>query len=252
MVARLETMHLTVDAFNTDFKRNLSYTIIGRDLLNCAELHASKRGFGLNDISPFGHSWVLSRLSIEMEKMPEVYEEYSVDTWIENIYRMFTNRNFCIRDSEGNPVGYARSVWAMIDNETRQPLELMNIYGEQFQQFLFPENPCPIESHSRLRPLVDAECTKKHVVTYSDIDYNGHVNSIKYIEHVCNLFSLDFYSQHRLRRVEMAYVAETYYGNTLAFYMKELAPLTYQVEVRKLVDSSETEEVVVRSKLCFE
>lgn len=236
---KIETLQFAVDAFNTDFAHNLNYSTLGRDLLNTADFHASRRGFGIEMLSAAKRSWVLSRLSIEMNRMPQLNEHYAVDTWIENIYRMFTNRNFCVwgrkDDGERTPLGYARSIWAMIDNDSRQPLDLARIYGEQFQQWLFPENECPIDGHSRIRPMDVSERKPmmSHKVIYSDVDCNCHVNSIKYIEHICNLFSLDYYRDHFMKRIEVAYVAEAYFGDTLHFYIDELEENRFQIEIVK-------------------
>ena len=242
LMDKIETMKFTVDAFNTDFAHNLNFSTLGKDLLNTADFHASKRGFGIEELSETDRAWVLSRLSIEMERMPQLNERYAVDTWIENIYRMFTNRNFCVwgivDDSECGkriPLGYARSIWAMIDKRTRQPLDLARIYSDCFQQWLFPENGCPIDGHSRIRPLniSGKKPLMSHRVIYGDVDCNCHVNSIKYIEHICNLFSLDYYRDHFLKRIEVAYVAEAYFGDILHFFVEEIIDGCYQVEIVK-------------------
>lgn len=255
-MTKTETKFFVADAFNTDFDRNLNYSTLGREILNTAEQHAEKRKFGLNDLNKDNRAWVLSRLTIEMERMPHVFETYSIDTWIENIYRMFTNRNFCIKATSATKkdeeiIGYARSVWAMIDIDSRKPLELINIYGEQFSQWLFPENPCPIASHSRIRPLTNCPPKAEYITRYHDIDCNGHVNSVKYIEHICNLFELDFYKHHRLKRIEVAYVAESYFGDTLHFFLEEIEPLCFQVEIAKTSENDNLPTTVVRSIITF-
>ena len=81
---------------------------------------------------------------------------------------------------------------------------------------------------------------------YSDIDLNGHVNSIKYIEHILDLFPMEMFREKRIRRYEMAYVAESYYGDTLSFYREQTDENEYDVEVKK-----NGSEVVVRSKVIF-
>ena len=161
--------------------------MLGKTLLNAAENHAKARGFGMMDLNGRHYTWVLSRLAIEMNDMPRVYDEIGVSTWVESIYRLFTNRNFSVVGTDGTVYGYARSIWAMIDYETRQPAQLEQMEGEVFQQFLIPEEPCPIEPQGRVRPLHDEDFVKAHHAKYSDIDMNGHVNSIKYIEHIMDL-----------------------------------------------------------------
>jgi len=249
---KTETLKFRSDAFSTDFQRVLSYDVLGRDLLNCAENHASIRGFGFKDLLKVNHSWVLSRLSIEMTEMPPVYSNYYIDTWIESIYRMFTNRNFRIYADDGKVYGYARSIWAMIDNETRQALDLVSFYGEQFKQWLGPEIECNMEPHSRLRSLADVEPVMILEAKYSDLDCNGHFNSIKYITHILDLFSVDYYRSHRIRRAEIAYVAEAYYGDELSFFLIEQQPLRYQVEIRKHFSNDQKGETIARCLVIFE
>ena len=85
------------------------------------------------------------------------------------------------------------------------------------------------------------------VKKYSDIDINGHVNSIRYIEHILDLFPIDLYKTKRIRRFEMAYVAESYFGDELTFFCDEANENEFHVEVKK-----NGSEVVCRSKVIFE
>lgn len=243
---KIETKNVIVESFNTDFQRRMNYETLGRDLLNCAEQHANKRGFGVDDITPKNHAWVLSRMAIEMYEMPKMFTELEISTWIENIYRLFTNRNFAIRGIDGKEYGYARSIWAMIDRTTRQPIELERLYAEEFNSCIIAGHPCPIAPQTRLRPLKDTEECRIHKVVTSDIDYNGHVNSIKYIQLLCDVFPLEYYQKHKLQRVEIAYINETLFGETLHFFKQEIEDRKFEIEIRK--DEGET---VVRGLLCF-
>lgn len=90
-------------------------------------------------------------------------------------------------------------------------------------------------------------------VYYNDIDINGHVNSIKYIEHILDLFPKQWFAEKKVARFEMAYVAESYYGDTLSFFRDEVDEGIYDIEVRKNVGSDQPEgEVVCRSKIKFD
>ena len=88
---------------------------------------------------------------------------------------------------------------------------------------------------------------------YNDVDINGHVNSIKYIEHILDLFNMQWYREHWLKRFEIAYVAESYFGDTLSFYMENLAEKDFCISVRKSnPDINDEKEVeVCRSLLKF-
>lgn len=95
-----------------------------------------------------------------------------------------------------------------------------------------------------------AKLESTFIASYNDIDVNGHLNSVKYIEHVLDLFSLDWYSTHRLSRIDVAYVAEAHYGDRINLYTEGSA-LEKAVRVAKVADDgSETE--VCRVQVKFE
>lgn len=250
---KIDTTSIVVDPFNTDFCQRWTWTMLGKTLLNAAENHAKARGFGMMDLNGRHYTWVLSRLTIEMQSMPTAYHNVNVSTWIENIYRLFTNRNFAIKDEDGTVYGYARSIWAMIDYETRQPMQLEQIEGEQFQAYLLPEEPCPIAAQGRVRALTDADYVKSHHAKYSDIDMNSHVNSIKYIEHIMDLFSIDDFKDGRnLHRLEISYMAESRYGDLLSFFKRKVSDNKYEVEVRKdFIPGGDRGTPIVRASLEF-
>lgn len=234
---------------------------LGRTLLNAAEQHAKARGFGMYNVNADNCTWVLSRLCVEMFSMPLVWHEVNVTTWIESIYRLFTNRNFSITSPTGQIYGYARSVWALIDYQTRQPLNLEELYGNDFQTYLDAQSPCPIAKQGRVLPLHDEDWVKEIDTEYSDIDLNGHVNSIKYIEHIMNLFPMGDYEDGRnLKRIEIAYMAESYFSDKLSLYKRNIDRDTFEVEVKavrnekdsNLLENMSRGETLVRCKLYYQ
>ena len=243
---KIGTYKLVAEPFHVDFTGHLTLGVLGNHLLNCAGFHATERGFGMATLNEDNYTWVLSRLAIEMDDMPRQYEEFSVQTWVENVYRLFTDRNFAVLDKEGKAIGYARSVWAMINMNTRKPADLLSMHGGSIVDYICQDKLCPIDKPSRIK-VTATEPEVSLTAKYSDIDINGHVNSIRYIEHILDLFPLDLYKQQHIRRFEMAYVAESYYGDTLSLYHDDEGEGMYQVEIRK--NGSET---VCRSKLVFE
>ena len=243
---RIGTYAFVAEPFHVDFTGRLALGVLGNHLLNCAGFHASEHGFGMTTLNEENYTWVLSRLAIEMDEMPRQYEAFSIDTWVEDDYRLFTNRNYAIRDKAGRTLGYARSVWAMINMHTRRPIDLLSVNGGTIREFIC-DAPCPIGKPSRIKVHAEGPAASLRA-KYSDIDINGHVNSIRYIEHILDLFPLEQYRQKRIRRFEMAYVAESYYDDQLDFYLEtEAGGDTCNVEIRK--NGTET---VCRSKITFE
>ena len=241
---KIGTYNFIAEPFHVDFTGRLTMGVLGNHLLNCAGFHAAERGFGIAEINENHYTWVLSRLAIELEDFPRQYEPFSIRSWIENVYRLFTDRNFELVNKDGKTIGYARSVWAMISMETRKPADLLALHGENLNQYA-SDRECPIAKPGRIKVAADAP-VEVYQIRYGDIDINGHVNSIKYIEHILDLFPMETFREKQIKRFEMAYVAESYYGDSLSFYLEEKNENEYDVEVRK-----NSQEVVVRSKVIF-
>jgi acyl-ACP thioesterase len=239
------------EPFWVDFSGHLTMGVLGNCLLNCAGFHAADRGFGIAYLNEAHYTWVLSRLAVEMYDMPSQYEPFSIETWVENVYRLFTDRNFAITNKEGKTIGYVRSIWAMIDMKTRRPADLLTLHEGHINDYITKDVACPIERPSRITLKDGGEQVFSHHIVYNDIDINGHVNSVRYIEHVLDLFPLSLYKEKHISRFEIAYVAESYFGDTLDFFRSEdmtsgTADI-YNVEIRK-----NGNEVVCRSKIVFD
>ena len=215
------------EPFHCDFSARLFMGHLGNHMLNAADFHSNDRGFGMQYLNTINKTWVLSRLAIEMEEMPPMYTRFYIDTWVESAMKFFTNRNFkvYVQDPQDPSVekvfGYGRSVWAMIDTESRQPTDILAVNDGAINQYIEKEKPCPMEKGGRVKMTDGAELVRTIDTHYNDVDINGHINSIKYIEHVLDLWSVDWYREHQIRRLEIAYVAESHQGDTLSFYREQ-------------------------------
>ena len=247
---------------------------LGNHLLNAADFHSNDRGYGMNYLMPRHKTWVLSRLAIEMQEMPKSYDKFTVETWVESAMKYFTSRNFKICASASDVseetekvYGYGKSVWAMIDTETRQPVDIFSIHDGLIKEYIETEKPCPIAASSRVKMGKDAELVRTIHTYYNDVDVNGHINSVKYIEHVLDLFDLDYYKTHFLQRFEIAYVAESHQGDQLNFYVEKVGDggktekeasvnepqkmEEFCIKITKISQNSDIEVEVVRSKVKF-
>lgn len=242
------------EPFHCDFSKRLFIGHLGNHLLNAADYHSSERGYGMDYLNTINKTWVLSRLAIEMDEMPEMYTRFNVESWVDGVMKFFTSRNFKVIGEDGTVYGYGKSVWAMIDTETRQPTDIFAIRDGLIKEYVETEHECPIEKSSRVKMGDDAELVRTIPTYYNDVDINGHINSVKYIEHVMDLWDLDWYKAHRVKRFEIAYIAESHQGDNLSFYRSENAATDGLTDfsVRITKTNSDGEEVeVCRSRILF-
>lgn len=197
-------------------------------VLHTAGEDAERIGFSVDSLQQKNMTWVLSRMAIEMTRYPEQHEKYNIETWVEDVNRLMTTRNFILRDEAGETIGGASTNWAMIDFNTRKPLDLSaNI---DYANAVNPK-PSPIEKPARIAPVKGFE-VEKRTVRYSDIDFNHHTNSMKYLQWVIDAIPLDDMIAHTIRRADINFVHETKYGDEISLW-SEPEERGYRFEIRK-------------------
>ena len=232
------------EPFHCDFSNHLFMGHLGNRMLNAADFHSNERGYGMNYLNEVNRTWVLSRLAIEMVDMPKAYDRFSVETWIDSAMKFFTGRNFKIVGESGHVYGYGKSVWAMIDLDTRQPVDILAVRDGLINEYVETEYTCPIEKSSRVKMSAEADPIRSIDTYYNDVDVNGHINSVKYIEHVLDLWDLAWYKRHAVKRFEIAYVAESHQGDCLHFYREQRDTDTdFNVRIAKSNGGGEEAEV---------
>lgn len=212
-------------------QQRMPLTLLINRLIEVATLHANQIGIGFDFLVKENQTWVLSRVAVEMIRYPGVGENYSISTWISSISRLFSERDFEILDGEGKTIGHARTVWAVIDTSTRTVGDISRI---GWVKEIIPDKQSPVEKPSRPHPVASPEGPDlpegyrevKYRFQYTDIDFNRHVNSSRYIELLLNQWSLDYHDANRLSRFEIAYIHEARYNEeaTLRLLPESITP----------------------------
>lgn len=232
-----------IEAQDIDFRRRVSLRSLTNIVLMTAGKNADENGFGLLELQTEHYTWVLSRLVINMERFPTEKDSLSIETWIEHVGTAFTTRNFRMRDGAGTVIGHATSAWAVIDMQTRRSVRLDTI--PSMQQFIVHES-VPVGEPVRIAN-VEGEAANSFTVKYSDIDVNGHANSLNYVQWLSDCFPLNFYRKHYIRRFEINFLKEVTCGDSGEVYRQMTAPEDYffQIETRE-------KGIACRARILFE
>jgi acyl-ACP thioesterase len=218
-----------IQSQDVDFQFKVTMAALGNILLTTAGYNADENGFGIRRLNEIDCTWVLTRFAVEMNRFPEQYEDISVETWIEEVGRASKTRNFCIRDSKNEIIGNACSIWVMLDLNTRRAKDLMaldGIYKFAYGEIGIIEKPLKLDT-------VDGEDYDGFKVKYSDIDINGHVNTISYIEWISDCFSLDCYSKCSVKRFEFNFMNEILFDDFVEIIGNEVTQGDFRFEIIK-------------------
>ena len=180
-------------------------------LLEVAGTVADELGFGIVTLHPIGLTWILTRLSVEMYELPTHCQKVRFETWIESNAHMLSTRDFRIYSGD-RLIGQCKSVWAVLDLKKR---EIVNIFDDpMFEGCVDGE----VIEMSRIRMTTIPEPTgcAKHKIVYSDIDYNGHCNSCRYLQAMTDAYLPAYYGKKV--RLDINYSKEAMMGDELQTY----------------------------------
>lgn len=201
---------------------------IAECLIDAASRHAEAWGFGYQDLKRYNQAWVLARLAFDMKRYPSVGDILTVETWVESVNKAFSSRNFKMSDQNGEVLGYGRSIWSIIDFETRQSVELLNYTTIGT---LCRELECPIDRPGRIAPVKEGD-SEWYKVRVSDIDVNRHLTTSKYISHLLDLFPLEKFDREKIYRFEIQFMSEVYFNETVQLLNQEVQEGEFSLELK--------------------
>lgn len=201
-------------------------------IIDISTAHANSLGIGNPSMAALGRGWVLSRLALEMESHPVVNSTYRLTTWIESWNRHFSERIIMVSDADGNPYGYARTIWMVLDYNSHESTGLSHL--SLAESMILPDL-CPIPRQGKNKvvfpPRASGELPREAVVAntapmfhafgYSDLDFYRHVNTVRYVALLLNQYKLQEFDAARISRIELWFVHEGLYGHEMMILQRE-------------------------------
>ena len=219
-----------------DHNRTLKPSKLEEYLLDTAGDAAKILGIGYHVLLARDMAWVLIRLAIDMHRMPGLEDEMIVETFVSSFSHGLSARYFRLllvnEKGEEEEIGTAGSMWAVINLKTRQ---MESIFEEELFKRIELHEPLKI-SVGRIRPESQTTGMREHEIVYSDIDYNRHCNSCKYLDMMLNAYS-DLYTGMQPLRVSLNYIHELYEGE-VADVEYTLKDKSVQYTIRRHTDHS--------------
>jgi acyl-ACP thioesterase len=184
--------------------------------------HAENLGVGREAMARANQGWLLSRMSLQIDRRPAFGETITVRTWPRGGEKLFALRDYDIRDSEDIPVVRARSCWIIIDMEKRRPMRPQSIMDaipqNEGQDALLPDRTLAVSlaEHSSLKKATERQAL------YNDVDFNGHVNNVSYIRWIEDTLYSSLLEQSRQIRLDINYLAEVLPGEVTGIWSSEI------------------------------
>ena len=162
---------------------------------DCSTFQSEDIGAGLEVLREKKRAWLLSYWQVVVERYPALGEKVTVGTFAYGFRGLFGERNFFMKDADGNQIACANSLWVFMDIEKGRPTrpEESDIapYGTEPRLDMEYEGR-KISLPEQMEDLPSFPVRKYH------IDTNEHVNNCQYVQMALEVLPRDL-QVHQLR-----------------------------------------------------
>ena len=193
---------------------NLKYTDLCNILQLTAALHSEVGGISFSDMQEFNQAWVLSKMRVEITKLPKWKDIITVKTWIKSLENSRSVRCLEMYLNEEKIIG-CETFWAVFNTNTRRP-EPLALPHQHIEKY--PNHNATIKELTRISVSDGKELVAKKQILLSDLDIVNHANSVKYIEWCLDYVSLKNITEGNLKSFEMNYLKEVSLNDSISIY----------------------------------
>lgn len=174
---------------------------------------AEALGVGTQAMLKQGLGWVITQYEIQVVRLPKDREQLEITTEATSNDRYFANRQFFVRDDDGNLLVHIKAVYVVMDLVARRMIAIPDA-------LIAPYHAPNVKRIPRLpRPSKITEdetfITNDYHVRYFDLDTNHHVNNARYFDWLLDPLGEEFLTKHRLQHVTIRFENEVRYGHTI-------------------------------------
>lgn len=159
-------------------------------------------------------SWIVSDLRIDYTgKMPRWRTNVNFYIWNRKSTDVRILKDFIAFDEDENEIARGTSSWVIINEKSRKPERVskftddLNVHDEEafpdyaFSKIIFPE--------------CDDYYLLNHTVRSYDVDFNNHLNNVRYIAGALETIPVEERTLKRLKSIRIKYINEAYYNQKL-------------------------------------
>ncbi|MFV0291170.1 MAG: acyl-[acyl-carrier-protein] thioesterase [Mangrovibacterium sp.] len=222
MIIEKHIEEVQIHSFQTNQDGEAKVSALIFIMLEAAWAHATKLDWGYENLKNNQMFWALSRIRIEIKQLPRWQDRVILETWPSGNDRMFAYREFRLKDMNGVELLRSNSAWVV--------LNLLSHKIVSFSENNFPQidNEIACAQPKRLRYKLSEEELVYLPIKYSDIDVNGHFNSVRAFERIIDAYETVFLQQHQLELIEINFAKEGFVDQEIAVSVQDRGDLLSQ------------------------
>jgi len=204
----------------------LKYTDLCNILQLTAGVHAEMGGISFSDMQEHHQAWVLSRMRVEIKRLPKWRDVITVKTWINSLENSRSIRCLELYVGDEKIVG-CETFWAVFNTQTRRP-ENLSLPHEHFEKY--PNYKATEIQFSKIDTSIEKTFVTEKTILLSDLDIVNHANSVKYLEWCLDYVEPKLLLNQKIESFEMNYLKEVSLGDKITIEKSHLEkPIVFTV-----------------------
>ena len=195
----------------------LKYTDLCNILQLTAGTHAELGGISFSDMQQYNQAWVLSRMRVEIKRLPKWRDVVTVKTWINSLENSRSVRCLELYIGDEKIVG-CETFWAVFNTNSRRP-ENLALRNEHFEKY--PNLKAVATNFSKINIPEERHFLNSKKVVLSDLDIVNHANSVKYLEWCLDYVDYEIINKQQIKNFEMNYLKEVALGDEISIEKNE-------------------------------
>ena len=221
------TKNFIISNNDVDARFDLKVSAIFRYFQDMALLATKDLGVDSMSLSKRNIDWVITRMMVEIKRLPKCDEQISVFTYPGKDMAMLYPRYFFITDAKGEIIIRSSSIWCLIDNDTRKIIVDKDVIKKLPEETHDSQLPFP----EKIAMPMNQKYIERRVIHYSDLDFNSHMNNVRYIELLTDTHDSCFYKSHQIKSITLNYLKEIKEKEVVDIYSNASNPEIISVSV---------------------
>lgn len=201
-----------VRSYDTDSTGRLKMVSLFNYFQEAAGNQAANLGIGYDVLQGAGLLWVLSRVKVKIEHLPNWGDRVTLQTWPKGHEGPLFLRDFLLRDEKKETLVAGTSGWLLLDQAHYRP-HLADALPVEFKEFV--TRHALEEPLKKIRPQEALVPVYERKVLLNDLDVNNHVNNARYVEWIMDCYEPADILAKTVRSLQVNYVGEVSSGDAV-------------------------------------
>lgn len=205
------------DVREVNFNQRVNNKFILKCLENISSSHSESVGAGIHDLLSEGKTWIVLDWQIKLENRPTYNDTIEIHTWSRGTNKIYSYRDFEIY-SGGSLCGIATSKWLIFDINSKKIAkpdnEFVSKYKPETDKLVFG-----VPEPYRMKRLDEYDGEYQFPLRKTDIDINGHMHNLNYIDIAYEAFDKDVF-KNEPNNIRISYKKDIKYGDKISCQYK--------------------------------